>query len=146
MRKMRIGALLVAMILVLAACSPGVEQVEANPQGTTTQEVSQAEESAPVDTSSESMSKESEPMAEETQPAMEAKEESTSEEPAVMEEKKEETSGAEMTVEETEDVSSQVLEVGKKIPNYALTTADGEVVELRSLEGKMVAIVFWTTW
>ncbi len=35
---------------------------------------------------------------------------------------------------------------GKKAPNFTLKTADGSVIELRKLKGKVVVVNFWATW
>jgi cytochrome c biogenesis protein CcmG, thiol:disulfide interchange protein DsbE len=36
--------------------------------------------------------------------------------------------------------------VGKPVPNFTLTTFDGEQIELASLKGKVVVINFWASW
>ena len=39
-----------------------------------------------------------------------------------------------------------VREERKKAPNFSLKTADGKVVELQKLRGKVVVLNFWATW
>jgi peroxiredoxin len=34
----------------------------------------------------------------------------------------------------------------KQAPNFALKTADGKIVELKQLAGKVVVVNFWATW
>ena len=36
--------------------------------------------------------------------------------------------------------------VAKPAPNFSLKTADGKVVELKQLAGKVVVVNFWATW
>jgi cytochrome c biogenesis protein CcmG/thiol:disulfide interchange protein DsbE len=36
--------------------------------------------------------------------------------------------------------------VGDKVPNFALTTFDGEVINLTDLKGKVVVLNFWASW
>jgi cytochrome c biogenesis protein CcmG/thiol:disulfide interchange protein DsbE len=38
------------------------------------------------------------------------------------------------------------IQVGKPVPNFTLTTFDGEQIELASLRGKVVVINFWASW
>ena len=38
------------------------------------------------------------------------------------------------------------IQVGKPVPNFTLTTFDGEQIELASLKGKVVVINFWASW
>jgi thiol-disulfide isomerase/thioredoxin len=35
---------------------------------------------------------------------------------------------------------------GRKAPNFSLKKADGSVLELKKLEGKVVVVNFWATW
>jgi cytochrome c biogenesis protein CcmG/thiol:disulfide interchange protein DsbE len=44
-------------------------------------------------------------------------------------------------------ITGQALSVEKqKAPNFSLKTADGKVIELAKLKGKVVVINFWATW
>jgi cytochrome c biogenesis protein CcmG/thiol:disulfide interchange protein DsbE len=36
--------------------------------------------------------------------------------------------------------------IGDRVPNFTLTTFDGEQVELKDLEGKVVVLNFWASW
>lgn len=36
--------------------------------------------------------------------------------------------------------------VGDHVPNFSLTTFDGQEIELQSLEGKVVVLNFWASW
>lgn len=47
---------------------------------------------------------------------------------------------------ETETSSEEVLAVGSKIPNYELTTLEGETVSLHDYDGKIILLNFWATW
>lgn len=38
------------------------------------------------------------------------------------------------------------VSVGDKVPNFALTTFDGETVNLTDLQGKVVVLNFWASW
>lgn len=38
------------------------------------------------------------------------------------------------------------LAVGKRIPNYELTTLEGETVSLHDYDGQIILLNFWTTW
>ena len=38
------------------------------------------------------------------------------------------------------------VQVGKPVPNFTLTTFDGEQIEFDSLKGKVVLINFWASW
>ncbi|HTP80158.1 MAG TPA: TlpA disulfide reductase family protein [Bacteroidota bacterium] len=42
--------------------------------------------------------------------------------------------------------SGRAFDERKKAPNFSLKTADGLVVELQKLRGKVVVINFWATW
>ena len=44
-------------------------------------------------------------------------------------------------------ITGQALSVEKqKAPNFSLKTADGKVIELAKLKGKVVVVNFWATW
>lgn len=45
-----------------------------------------------------------------------------------------------------EDVEFSDIEIGEKLPDFTLKSLDGEDVNLRELEGKIVLINFWATW
>jgi hypothetical protein len=49
-------------------------------------------------------------------------------------------------VEETTEDTGEELAVGKRIPNYQLTTLDGETVSLHDYDGKIILLNFWATW
>lgn len=38
------------------------------------------------------------------------------------------------------------ISVGDRVPNFALTTFEGEQIELKDLEGKVVVLNFWASW
>ena len=38
------------------------------------------------------------------------------------------------------------ITIGKKVPNFDLTTFDGETIRLENLLGKVVVINFWASW
>ena len=40
----------------------------------------------------------------------------------------------------------QLLEDIKKVPNFSLNSLEGDVYNIRSLEGKVVLLNFWATW
>ena len=50
--------------------------------------------------------------------------------------------------DENDDVSDEgdILEIGKKAPNFTLETLEGETVSLEDYRGKIVLINFWATW
>jgi predicted secreted protein len=53
------------------------------------------------------------------------------------------------TQEETKDESqdeAQVLAKGKKVPDYNMTTLDGETVSLHDYDGQIILLNFWATW
>jgi hypothetical protein len=52
----------------------------------------------------------------------------------------------EATATETEVSDEEELAVGKKIPNYELTTLEGETVSLHDYDGKIILLNFWATW
>lgn len=58
------------------------------------------------------------------------------------------TESTESVTTETADeaVSKEVLAVGERIPNFELTTLQGEKVSLHDYEGKIILLNFWTTW
>lgn len=58
----------------------------------------------------------------------------------------EETTDAVASEEETEDTSEEELAVGKRVPNYELTTLEGETVSLHDYDGKIILLNFWATW
>ena len=41
---------------------------------------------------------------------------------------------------------NEVLEIGRRAPEIALPSPEGEVVKLSSLRGKLVLVDFWATW
>lgn len=38
------------------------------------------------------------------------------------------------------------ISIGDRVPNFTLTTFDGEQIELTDLEGKVVVLNFWASW
>jgi len=53
---------------------------------------------------------------------------------------------AEATESETSTGDEEVLAVDKRVPNYELTTLDGETVSLHDYDGKIILLNFWATW
>ena len=47
---------------------------------------------------------------------------------------------------ETSTSDEEELAVGKRIPNYELTTLEGETVSLHDYDGKIILLNFWATW
>lgn len=45
-----------------------------------------------------------------------------------------------------EDTEFSQIEIGEKLPDFTLESLQGEEVNLRELEGKIVLINFWATW
>lgn len=45
-----------------------------------------------------------------------------------------------------EDTQLPAIAVGKKLPDFTLKNLDGQDVNLRQLEGKIVLLNFWATW
>jgi cytochrome c biogenesis protein CcmG/thiol:disulfide interchange protein DsbE len=41
---------------------------------------------------------------------------------------------------------SQPISIGKKVPDFTLTTFDGEQITLSSLQGKVIVLNFWASW
>ena len=54
------------------------------------------------------------------------------------------TETAETTAESNDSESE--LAVGKMIPNYELTTLEGDTVSLHDYDGKILILNFWATW
>ena len=38
------------------------------------------------------------------------------------------------------------ITVGDQVPNFTLTTFDGETIQLEDLQGKVVVLNFWASW
>ncbi len=70
----------------------------------------------------------------------------TANEPMTESENTETESVVEATATETEVSDEEELAVGKKIPNYELTTLEGETVSLHDYDGKIILLNFWATW
>jgi len=47
---------------------------------------------------------------------------------------------------ETSTSDEEELAVGKRVPNYELTTLEGETVSLHDYDGKIILLNFWATW
>lgn len=52
----------------------------------------------------------------------------------------------EATESDTSTGDEEVLAVDKRVPNYELTTLDGETVSLHDYDGKIILLNFWATW
>lgn len=70
----------------------------------------------------------------------------TANEPMNESDNKETEAVVETTATETEVSDEEELAVGKKIPNYELTTLEGETVSLHDYDGKIILLNFWATW
>jgi len=70
----------------------------------------------------------------------------TSEDNVASTEETSDATEAEATKVETSTSDEEELAVGKKVPNYELTTLEGETVSLHDYDGQIILLNFWATW